>query len=401
MRFLDELEREIERVAVAAPRRRRFGLGLLVLLPLCVGTVALAATSGWLTGAPVKEPGHLNPKTFFGVASGASKLFALRVADPDGGPPWAVRLVHTTRGYGCVQAGRFVDGRIGVLGRDGSFGDDGKFHEIGTNATNAINCQQPDGAGHVFIAMSFVGLPESGDLNGCISHGHHECPTGSLRVLHYGLLGPQATAITYVDNGRVLRQPISGHDGAYLIVQRAGGTNNNAAIATAAVPKSGLRTIEYRDGTVCHVSRKQPCPLKGFVAPSLPVVTAAQVAAPVRVTLGKPLRRPSSSSKIPPQRRVRIRFRARIAADARSFYTAKLELSHGREGCGWSEYGPIARDLKPGDIVNYTLYVSTACHGATATVRIGYAQQRMPSDTPFFLKDKDSIEVGTTAVKLP
>jgi hypothetical protein len=132
MRVLDELEREIERIAAQAgevKRRRRWwrpGVAL-VALPLAVAAVAVAATTGVLSGEPVKNPPgvHPSPKSGVGVVVGPGKLLGARAADPDGGPEWGVRLVKTSRGFGCLQLGRVVDGKLGVLGRDGSFGKTG------------------------------------------------------------------------------------------------------------------------------------------------------------------------------------------------------------------------------------------------------------------------------------
>ena len=61
------------------------------------------------------------------------RVLPLRVADPDGGPPWGLRVARTSRGLLCVEVGRVVGGRIGVLGRDGAFHDDGAFHPFAEN----------------------------------------------------------------------------------------------------------------------------------------------------------------------------------------------------------------------------------------------------------------------------
>jgi hypothetical protein len=51
--------------------------------------------------------------------------------------------------------------------------------------------------------------------------------------------------------------------------------------------------VEYRDGSVCHIVNAQrlgdarSCPLKGYVAPKLPAVTHADLAARVRVHVGR------------------------------------------------------------------------------------------------------------------
>ena len=79
----------------------------------------------------MKRQGPATPNAGIGVpAPGGSRLLALRTADPQGGPPWGMRLVHTTRGEICVQIGRLADGQLGQLGIDGAFHDDGRFHPL-------------------------------------------------------------------------------------------------------------------------------------------------------------------------------------------------------------------------------------------------------------------------------
>src|SRR5262245_55769686 len=133
MTLIPELEREFERVI---PRRRRLPLRLSFGIPVVLvasTTAALAAAGVIRVGSPVEDPaaGMLKPHVGLGaVAAGSVRVLPVQAPDPDGGPPWGVRLATTTRGLGCLQAARLVDGRIGVLGRDGAFGNDGQFHPI-------------------------------------------------------------------------------------------------------------------------------------------------------------------------------------------------------------------------------------------------------------------------------
>ena len=87
-----------------------------------------------------------------------SRLLALRVPDPAGGPPWGMRLVHTTAGVVCVQLGHVEGGRLGQLGVDGAFNNDGRFHVLAPSAlpdmlqpgvTSTSNCITP---GRTFAA---------------------------------------------------------------------------------------------------------------------------------------------------------------------------------------------------------------------------------------------------------
>jgi hypothetical protein len=423
MRVLRELEREIERVALdaakARPRRLRWHpSALVVLLPLSVATVAVAATTGLLSGEPVKNPPglHLDPKSGLGVVVGPGKVFGVRATDPAGGPPWALRMVRTSRGFGCVQLGRLVDGRLGVLGRDGAFGDDGKFHERGAEILQPTNCQQTDGAGHAFIAMSYIGLPDSGDSAGCVPRAHGAvpvCPTGSLRNVFYGLLGPDAVAVTYVDvNGRVVRQPVSRPEGAYLVVRATEPARRKVGYFGVGVsPASGVRSVEYRDGSSCRIGSARRiggargCPLKGFVAPQLPRLSRAALASAIHVRVGNRPRHPGPKSgpatgarPVPAQRRITVTFRARRAGDARSFYTVSAEIRHTSRGCPSGISGPIAKDVVAGTVLTHTLYVPYRC-GGTLSIKVGYTQQRAPSQMPFLI-GLGNAAVGSALVKL-
>jgi hypothetical protein len=427
LRVLSELEREIERIAREAgevrPRRRWWRSSwLFVLLPLGIATVAVAATSGILSGEPVKNPPglHLDPKRGLGVLVGPGRLFGVRAADPAGGPPWAMRIVKTSRGFGCVQIGRLVDGKLGVLGRDGAFNDDGKFHERGAEIIQQTDCQQTDGAGNVFIAMSYIGLPDSGDATGCLPRAYKDvprpvCPAGSLRNVFYGLLGPEAMAVTYVDaTGRIVRRPVSRPGGAYLVVLSTDPKRRNVGYFSPGVsPGTGLRTVEYRDGTTCRIvsARRiggaRHCPLKGFVAPKITPVSRAELASTIHIRVGtRPehpgpkVNRQKGAPPIPAQRRVTVTFRARRAADTRSFYTVTTRMLHASKGCGGGTMGPIAKDVVAGTVLTHTLYFRYGCHG-TLKINVGYTQQRRPSPMPFDVGGFGNAKVGTALAKLP
>jgi hypothetical protein len=415
MRVLDELEHEIERIARAAgdarPSRRWWRKSaLLALLPLGLATVAVGAvTSGILAGEPVENPPglHLNPKSGLGVAVGAGKLLSVRAADPAGGPPWALRVVTTSRGLGCVQPGRVVGGKLGVLGRDGAFKDDGKFHERGAEVIQPLDCQQTDGAGHTFLAMSAQGVPASADGTGCVPRDYGGakrplCPPGSLRTILYGLLGPEATAVTYHDRtGRVVRAPVSRPEGAYLVVLPIDPKRKNFYFSPGATPAGGLLSVEYRDGTSCQLPHPPDgCPLNGYVAPKLPPVSRGQLAATVHVSVGTRAESPERDVAAD-QRRITVTFRARQPADARSFYTIGVQVLHGGKHCSAGRlFGPIAKDVKAGTVLTRTEWMNYRCRGMLK-VNVGYTQQRRPSQMPFDVAGLgDDDKVGSVTVKL-
>ena len=350
-----------------------------MVVPLGIATVAVAATTGILSGEPVKNPPglHLDPKSGLGVIVGSGKLLSVRAADPAGDPPWALRVVKTSRGFGCVQIGRLVDGKLGVLGRDGTFNDDGKFHERGAEIIQQTDCQQTDGAGNVFIAMSYIGLPDSGDGASCLARANTDvprpvCPAGSLRNVFYGLLGPEAKAVTYVDSrGQVVRQAVSSPEGGYLVVVPTDPKRRNVGYFSPGVtPGTGLRSVEYRDGSTCRIvsARRiggaRNCPLKGFVAPKLTLVSRAALASSVRVRVGtRPeypgpkVKLPKGARPIPAQRRVTVSFRAREAADARSFYTISTLMLHRSKRCGYIDARADRQGRRRRHVLTDTLYV--------------------------------------------
>ncbi|MBE2319352.1 hypothetical protein DVA67_025475 [Solirubrobacter sp. CPCC 204708] len=425
MRILDELEREIERVAHAAgearPRRRWWRSGaLLVLAPLLAGTVAVAATTGILSGEPVSSDPHAprDPNAGIGVNAGPGKLLAVRAADPAGGPEWGLRLVKTSRGLGCLQVGRVVDGRLGRLGQDGAFGNDGKFHELGPEILETSSeCQQPDGAGNVFFAMTSIGQPASADPASCAVRPRGEdkrpaCPRGSLRDVFYGLLGPEAAAITYREGGKTVRQAVERPAGAYLVVRATDPDRRDVGWWSPSVTPSWVESIEFRDGTVCRPDERprrhgrHECPLKGYVKPRLDIATRAELATPITVRVGTAREKPypemdrKSLERMEWQRRVTISFRARRAADARSFYKLTAEIPGRPPNCGVGLGSPIARDIAAGETVTETLWVAHRCSG-TMTIRIGYEQQTAPSQMPFHGDGPPNAKVGTARVRIP
>ncbi len=276
------------------------GAGLLVLLTLgallIAATIALAATGVILTGAPVRPEEVLNPGVGVGVpAPGGSRLLALRVADPAGGPPWGMRLVTTTRGLECVQIGRVRDGQLGELGIDGAFHDDGRFHPIpaaalprdeyhhqifdsllGSATTSCHLSGQAIAGGHVGVSPSAAAeTPRDGG------------PASSLRDLYYGLLGPQAVSVSYRLQGSKLSDPVLAPLGAYLIVARAdpdqqlGTGSESLGTDGDLAPGAPLTAISYRiGGRLCvrgpslapwqHSHIANPCPFPHFPRSSGP-----------------------------------------------------------------------------------------------------------------------------------
>ena len=196
----------------------------LVALALVLATsaITLAASGVILTGSPVGTAHAPIATVGEGIpVVGGARLLPLRVADPAGGLPWGMRIIHTTRGLICVQIGR-VDGQLGQLGVDGAFHNDGRFHPLPAdalpdtlgNATGwmAGNCASP---GDIYAGDS-VGL----ELSAATSPGQGTGVPADRREISFGLLGVHAVSITYREGSKTHTQPVLPGLGAYLIVQR-------------------------------------------------------------------------------------------------------------------------------------------------------------------------------------
>jgi hypothetical protein len=266
----------------------RPGRGVVVVAAcLVVSGSALAASGVFQTGAAVAPEVAPLASTDVGAPIPSSvRLLALRVADPDGGPPWGLRTIKTTRGLICVQVGRIVDGRIGVLGRDGAFHDDGRFHPLSVDylEDGSSNCGTEDAHGNTFLNEEAFGVPVDGlkSGEGEVSGGCYrpraskrQCPPEDLRNISYGLLGPDATSIAYQRaDGTEQTMGTVGPDGAYLVIQRhitsgcmrgpaecsshfAGPFRSRGSSGNTGGPTLNafgvVRAVSYRGGSFCRL----------------------------------------------------------------------------------------------------------------------------------------------------
>lgn len=389
---LDRAWRDAEarpRTRLRRPLRLRPSLvAALLLLVLLLAAAALAATGVIGGGSPLKPPRGTSrdPHSGLGVsAAGSVLVLPLVVADPAGSPPWGVRYVTTSRGLGCLQAGRLVNGKVGVLGQDGAFGNDGRFHPLARNYLGGLAapfaCGALDAHGHAFASVAMTGVPASGLLQpsatqpGCLAHRDHGplgkrqkttpiCPRKDWRLVYFGLAGPEARSVTYAGSGGRLRTvPTVGEHGAYLIVLRASVHMRGLAQWTPLDGAgAGLVRVNYRDGSACEVPRagdaERPCPHVGEVPLARPRVTRADVAAPVTARIRKRHGHPE----------LVVRFTARVAVtDASSTYMVMVRLPGRAAGvnCGGGVGGPLIHDVHAGT----TQQVAVATEDCRGTFR--------------------------------
>lgn len=230
----------------------------VVLAALAVATPAVAAATNWFgIGAPNRIPKQSPTQDAGRAFASTSELLSLRVPDPQGGPPWGMRIVRTTRGATCVQVGRVEEGQLGSLGIDGSWRNDHLFHPFPKDAEgNGFECGTTDGAGHAFFDSEFIGLSASAAT----------WSTGN-RLVYLGLLGPDATTITYeTPAGTSASRKANGSDGAYLFVfarnpktcklyadnpGRISESPQCSGVSGGEAIGSSIRSVTYRDGQRC------------------------------------------------------------------------------------------------------------------------------------------------------
>lgn len=446
-------------------RRRRYWRGrpLAVMAVLCLAsaTGALAAAGVFQAGSPVGANVPPTPNTYTGVAvPGSVQVLRLGVSDPAGGPAWGLRLDRTTRGYVCVQPGRIDYGKVGALGITDAFGNDGRFHAFSNNYQETLGCATADAHGHAFVSVVLKAVPASamelscqrGSVSNRDSRPHQTkppkggrpiCSAGTMRALYYGMLGPDAVSVTYADaTGKLVTRPTSGPDGAFLVVGPAapyctrtfaGSTCGDELVGT--VPNAGvIRAVTYRDGHTCRVPAvenplKAPngaCPPVGY-SPSVPTVTAAQVASPVTVrddgvrywcargdtteACGKKApagfrRRPGSA-----HREFAISFIARVAVtNADSYYAVHMEpwsdpLKSEAAQCRGVGAQPVVTDVRAGQRVQVLWTTPLQCVG-TDPGTVSYTANATSQNTiagynAFSRSPSSTVQVGRFKLHVP
>jgi len=398
-RVLAELGAELHRVARDvlgdAPARREPSLAgrlrrrwrtLPVVVLIVLGGAAVAFASGLFSfGAPVAStPIFSNADIGLGaVTPGSVKLLSITTPDPQGGPPWGLRVLRTTREAGCVQVGRLVDGKLVALGQDGAFANDGRAHQLPVSAAvTSFGCTPLDSNGEFFNSVTMLDQTASAawwfGATTCAPTGtlqparrkQPECPLAEERDVYYGVLGPDAKSISYTLDGRTRTQATTAPDGAYLIVTDASAHQRilNLGVGTADdVPVfSPISSIHYTNGATCHLLTADKW-IVGFHACSptlkepigyvpVPAPTTAQVAAPIHArviythvmlvpaheiqTAKRTIHIRARAIPIPPQYEVIVSFRSRIALrNLRGQY--ELEWHNPREPARVDSYTTI------------------------------------------------------------
>jgi hypothetical protein len=498
-------------------------LAAIVVLVLGGTTAALAAAGVFQTGTPIGASVLAQTNAFEGVAIPSTvQLLSLRVPDPDGGPPWALRALRTTRGLECVQLGRLVDGRLGVLGQDDAFANDGRFHPLSPNALEfTFNCGTLDARGHSFANDILYGIAASGLVRGNTRTGGcyaassvrrraprgprlrnrrppgPVCPEGSLHDVYFGMLGPDATSVTYTTpSGRQATTATAGPDGAYLIVlpHTSGSQGESGGTTLTDYGTNPIRSVNYTGGRTCNLAalpgaRKRAaaqadaelrkrfpalaavayfggprrpltkqqsatvtkitrsaafrnfelthlralnregtgCPLIGYTAPKIHLVTSAQVKTPIRARVETAssycqsptfVTQPCGAITPPGLSRVPARiartndllvvtWRTRVAIKNQDshyeIYNTNTGAGHKNCATAGTSFGPTESNYHAGQQATYTSWLPRQCpgisHGSVTYVQDTGAAG--PNPVPAQPGEGPDIPLGTFTVKIP
>ncbi|HEY4896257.1 MAG TPA: hypothetical protein VII01_09215 [Solirubrobacteraceae bacterium] len=425
---VSSLVKRIEQAAHEPQPRRRSRRGGLAL-PIAIGALVLAAASAGaallLSSGETVAPAFVLPAT---PAAGLGEpvpqslaLLPMRVADAEGGPPWGMRVIRTTRGLLCLQAGRVVDGHLGALGTGYAFHGDKRFHPfLADDAISTDACPAVGASGTAFlpgppVIVPVNGLPLAGenvsqsdevhcDLPGQENWGVR-CPQSELRQVAVGLLGPHARSIEVGNpDGSSFTIDPYGPEGAYLIVLPAQ-PNANASMssgsyqspfgAVSSAPGGATLKVTYDNGVQCQIpitSPSQQCHPQSTAGPGLP--SARQLRSVVQASYvpldehpefpllmegrgrkGSFPGRTGSNGHDAPGPALAITFKAPVAAsNASSAYVVELRPQP-VSGCATPSVivsQPTSETLQAGAPVNITVPLETSCATSYAG-RVFYA----------------------------
>lgn len=141
----NEVERRVER-RLRRGRWRRWPLAVVAGL-VSVGGVAVADRLAGGRGDDV-EPDRV-PRA--GAPAADSGIIATSAtSDPDGGPPWALRVFTNAAGEDCITVGRLMDGTLGM------YDDTRTFHALPRRVVGA--CEAVGDTG-LLVAAQIRGQP--------------------------------------------------------------------------------------------------------------------------------------------------------------------------------------------------------------------------------------------------
>jgi hypothetical protein len=390
----------------AAPRRGLLAVGVVapavsVLVVAAIVTVVLVLS------------GHHDVQTPQPASSGPPLGRVLvQTADPSGGLPWGLEVVHGSGQRVCLRVGRVKNDRLGTIT---SAGQRTGFEPLADHPvpTGQSWCTFPDADGNMFVSVVVPIISANGPNGGNA--------TTAQRTLEFGLYGPDLMSVTSIDAHQHLETQQTGSGGSFLVVLprtssvcRTGAKSCitlNGGASTGIGP-GPITKLTYRDGTTCQLTNGagRPCPAQGRVlAPTThraPIVPERKIAAPVTAT-PIPARyycqprhsrdftdlvpcnhgTPPGDGQIPgtagavrngrtiaPEEIVQISFTARLATGSRRRYEYSYANPCGGGGGGGSAaYGPV----RAGQRVTIRSFFPVSCRGRY-TGEVTYAPRTGP-----------------------
>ena len=233
MTIFDELEERLvasvragaidlaEQPTPNAPQVRRWRRAPLIacIVGLAVAGGALAATGVLPIGSPLDEPPvPILPGGSPVLVEGQTRVLPLRVADPAGGPPWALRIFRTDRGASCLQVGQAYRGRFGTVTADAAGTETFRPLKALPGSNSLCGGVERDGVPVLRGLRKVVSVGGSADPRRC---NGRPCPITDVRVIRYGTLGPAARSATFIN---AAGKPVTSmqlapkNGGAYLFV---------------------------------------------------------------------------------------------------------------------------------------------------------------------------------------
>jgi hypothetical protein len=382
-------------------RDRPLLVAVLALVLVLAGTAITLAASGLLDGSAVKPSRGLNPKLREGIPGpGGSRLLPLDMPDPQGGPSWGVRIVHTTRGEVCLQIGRLRDGQLGELGIDGAFGNDGRFHALPPDAL-PTNGPENSNTACALAGQSFTGSFTHLDRNAARTLEGTTPSTGNPREVSFGLLGSHALNITYRTAHGLRTGRVTKGAGAYLIVeppsrlsQGGGSSGYDSPTKRRPSPWGALSAITYRfgklvcsDGAGAEVTTHCPPPSP---APASTINSTRSLHQSLHVTLD---------------------IRHHLIHDAELEFTAPYAATSAHQGyeivkpilpsCGQGGGNdPLERDIKQGQKIRIKLafpfQFANKC-GPKEVIQVRFVNPEGPSA----ISTHESVIVGSITIAKP
>jgi hypothetical protein len=322
-----------------------------------------------------------------------------------------MRIVRTTRGEACLQVGRILEGKIGVLGSGYAFHADGRFHALSPEDALGLHCVHVDAHGHVVdvqgpmtVSADGLSLAESmTDRVHCDLPGQHDwgvrCPSPQLRLMAFGALGPDAASLHVHFQGRSFNVKPYSADGVYLLVFKAPAGTNAGAYFGAPAPGPPTMIVTFANGSSCPlpaVNDSFICNPEGIDYATGPKITATDVASRVHASYRTDVRGgespfvvtgPSSAASAPMRHGTGpglvVTFTARVAIRGPlSTYGVEIHRPVVPEcfGEGTLQNNEASPTLPAGARTRFIIRLQAACHGRYSG-RVFYFQVK-PSSEP-------------------